>query len=65
MSWRSSYSTLTATPIEGFSRADYVAWHGDAKAQPVRWTGGSVAPRDDVAAKFYLRRSRLYGFAWE
>ena len=52
-------------PIEGFSRADYVAWHGDAKAQPERWSGGSVAPRDDVAAKFYLRRSRLYGFAWE
>jgi len=51
--------------IEGFSREDYVAWEGDSKAQPARWSGGSVAPRDDVAAKFYLRRSRLYGFAWE
>ncbi len=52
-------------PIEGFTRADYVPWSGDAKAQPARWTGGDLGPKDDVAARFYMQRSRLYGFGWE
>ncbi len=53
------------SPIEGFTRSDYIAWHGDSKAQPARWTGGDVSPQDHVAARFYVQRSRLYGFAWE
>ncbi len=52
-------------PIQGFTRADYQAWRGDSKSQPVRWTGGEVAPRDHVAARFFIRQSRLYGYAWE
>ena len=52
-------------PIEGFTRDDYQPWHGDSKAQQARWTGGDVCPRDDAAARFFIRRARLYGFAWE
>ena len=52
-------------PIPGFSRSDYVPWHGDSKEQGVRWSGGDTCPRDGVAARFYIQRARLYGFAWE
>jgi hypothetical protein len=52
------------TPIEGFTRADYHQWHGDSTEQPARWSGGDVCPRDDVAVRFFIRRARLYGFAW-
>ena len=52
-------------PIEGFTRADYQSWHGDSKAQTARWAGGDVCPRNQAAARFFIRRARLYGFAWE
>ncbi|HJN40028.1 MAG TPA: hypothetical protein QGH28_07605 [Chloroflexota bacterium] len=52
-------------PVAGFARDDYQAWHGDAKAQPARWSGGDTAPRDDLAVRFFIRRARLYGFGWE
>ena len=51
-------------PLPGFTRDDYVPWHGDSKDQQARWSGGDTAPRDDVAIRFSIQRSRLYGFAW-
>ena len=50
--------------LPGFSRDDYEPWHGDSKAQVARWAGGDSAPRDNVAVRFSIQRSRLYGFAW-
>ena len=50
--------------LPGFSRDDYQPWHGDSKAQVARWAGGDTAPRDNVAVRFSIQRSRLYGFAW-
>ena len=52
-------------PIPGFTRSDYQPWQGDSKAQPARWRGGNACPRDRAAARFFLRRSRLYGYAWQ
>ncbi len=52
-------------PIEGFTRADYQPWQGDSKAQTARWAGGDTCPREEAAARFFMRRARLYGFAWE
>ena len=53
------------TPIPGFSRADYRPWHGDSKRQPARWSGGDTCPQGYAAARFFLRRARLYGYAWD
>ncbi len=51
--------------IEGFGRGDFAPWSGDAKAQPLRWAGGEVCPRESAAVRFFIQRARLYGFAFE
>ena len=53
------------TPIKGFSRNDYRAWQGDAKARQACWSGGEICPLEVASARFFIRRARLYGFAWE
>ena len=30
--------------VEGFSKDDYLSWHGDNTSVPVRWTGGNACP---------------------
>ena len=52
------------TPITGFTRADYQPWSGDSKKRIARWSGGDTCPREHAAARFFLRRARLYGYAW-
>ena len=34
-------------------------------SQQARWSGGDTAPRDDLAVRFSVQRSRLYGFVWQ
>ena len=51
--------------VEGFSRDDYIPWHGDSTSAMARWAGGTRCPLGECAVRFYLERSRLYGYAWE
>ncbi len=51
--------------VEGFSKDDNIPWHGDSTSATARWTGGSRCPLEECAVRFYLERSRLYGYAWE
>ena len=51
-------------PIEGFTRSEYQAWSGDAKAKRLRWLGGDACPSEYAAVRFYIKRARLYGFGW-
>ena len=51
--------------VEGFGKDDFIPWQGDSTAAPARWTGGAVCPLEQCAVRFHLRRSRLYGYAWE
>lgn len=50
--------------IEGFSREDCAAFHGDSKCTLLAWKGGGRCPREGLLLRFYLRRARLYGFEW-
>ena len=51
--------------VEGFGKDDFIPWQGDSTAAPARWSGGAVCPLEECAVRFHLRRSRLYGYAWE
>lgn len=60
--------TLTAElvkngrPLRGFTRADCKPVRGDHHAARLRWKGGSRCPADNVQIRFYLQRTKLYGF---
>ena len=49
-------------PLAGFGRQDCVQLKGDHHALQVKWTGGERAPKGARQAKFYLKRTFLYGF---
>ena len=49
-------------PISGFTRTDCSMIKGDHKAIQVKWAGGEKAPKGAKKAKFYLKRTFLYGF---
>ncbi len=51
------------TPIPGFTRRESVLFCGDAKLAPLEWVGGTKLP-ERASVRFYLRKARLYGFAW-
>ena len=50
--------------VAGFAREDCGAFRGDAKCQRLTWKGGEVCPREGLLLRLYLRKARLYGFAW-
>jgi len=49
-------------PIPGFELKDCARLKGDHDALQVTWTGGDRAPQEAQKAKFYLKRTFLYGF---
>lgn len=49
-------------PIPGFRREDCLMLRGDQHALPVKWHGGAKAPAGAKKARFYLKRTFLYGF---
>jgi hypothetical protein len=49
-------------PLPGFRREDCPELRGDHAALLVNWTGGSKAPLAARKARFYLKRTFLYGF---
>ena len=51
-------------PIPGFSRADCTTFKGDSESALIRWKGGDRCPVDEIRARFYLNRTRLYSFDW-
>ncbi|RKX30006.1 MAG: hypothetical protein DRP71_15740 [Verrucomicrobia bacterium] len=55
---------LTGSPISGFSADDCTPITGDHRNIVVRWTGGATAPTTAIRARFILKRSFLYGYAW-
>ena len=52
-------------PIRGFTRGDCAPLKGDHQSLPVRWTGGAVTPANARKARFYLKRTFLYGFEFD
>jgi hypothetical protein len=51
-------------PIPGFSRDDCTFFKGDSESALIRWKGGDRCPVDEIRARFYLNRTRLYSFDW-
>jgi hypothetical protein len=51
-------------PIPGFRRADCVPFQGNEKSVVMRWKGGERCPAPEVRTRFYLTRTRFYGFDW-
>jgi hypothetical protein len=49
-------------PISGFELKDCEPLIGDHDSLQVKWTGGNRAPAGAQKAKFYLKRTFLYGF---
>jgi hypothetical protein len=49
-------------PIVGFSRDDCAPLKGDHHAVQVKWRGGMRAPKEATKARFYIKRTLLYGF---
>ena len=49
-------------PIPGFTRADCAPLRGDHASLHVVWNGGAKAPKGTLKARFYLKRTFLYGF---
>ena len=48
--------------IPGFAREDCRPIRGDHPEVQIKWKGGDVAPKDARQARFFLKRSFLYGF---
>lgn len=53
---------VTGKPLPGFSRTDCVPIRGDHRSTVIRWKRGFKCSVENVQARFYLRRTRLYGF---
>lgn len=51
-------------PIPGFARADCLPFRGDDKSGLIRWRGGDLCPAAQARTRFYITRSRFYGFDW-
>ena len=51
-------------PLPGFGRADCLAFRGDEQRARLAWRGGSTCTAKWVSVRFYLRRVRLFGFAF-
>ena len=49
-------------PLRGFARGDCTPLAGNEHSALLRWRGGTRCPADQVQIRFYLQRSRLYGF---
>ena len=49
-------------PIASFTREDCASLKGDHTDLAVTWKGGNRAPAGAAQAKFYLKRTLLYGF---
>ena len=54
----------TGNALPGYTHKDYKRWHGDSKHHIAQWSAGDTAPNDNVAVRFSIQRSRLYGFCW-
>ena len=54
--------TVGGKPIRGFSRSDCTPVQGNHHEVVIRWKGGTRCPSDQVQIRFYIRRTRLYGF---
>ena len=50
--------------LPGYTYKDYKPWHGDSKHHVAQWSAGDTAPSDNIAVRFSIQRSRLYGFYW-
>lgn len=53
---------VNGKPLSGFSRADCVPIRGNHRSTVIRWKRGSKCPVENVQVRFYLQRTRLYGF---
>jgi hypothetical protein len=49
-------------PLRGFAREDCEPLRGDHHALLARWRGGVKVPSGGRTARFYLKRTFLYGF---
>ena len=49
-------------PMDGFSREDCAVLSGDHGGLAATWKGGDRAPAGATQARFYLKRTFLYGF---
>ncbi len=49
-------------PIPGFTREDCQPVKGDYRLVKVQWKGGEQSPANATQARFYLKRTFLYGF---
>jgi hypothetical protein len=51
-------------PLPGFDRAGCVPFRGDDRRAALRWEGQDGPVDGASAVRFYMRRARLYGFAF-
>ncbi len=52
-------------PIPGFTREDCEPAKGDHHSLALKWKGGDKTPASAKQAKFYLKRTFLYGFEFQ
>lgn len=53
----------SSNSIKGFAREDCTPLKGDHTSLCVKWKGGDVAPVGACKARFYLKRTFLYGYS--